>query len=195
MGCFSSDTIFAEESENPIISDFLVATEINLGDTVQFVTVTTDSISSYYWNFGDGTYDTLRHPYHEFFFIDTFDVMLIVSNGFCADTLIKQVIISPGKSDELPFEFPTEDDASADIENVWVYPNPTMNDVAIEIALKEENEVEIELFDLYSRLVFSERITGKSIRTSASLQGFSAGMYFYSIRVGLEKRVIKILKQ
>ena len=194
-GCAYSDTIVVTESTSPLISDFLVATEIHLGDTVQFVTVTTDSITSYFWDFGDGTSDTARHPYHEYFFVDTFDVMLVVSNGYCTDTLIKQVIILPGKSVDPPFVFPVAGDETSDIENVWVYPNPTSGHVTLEILLSEEKEVDIILFDLYGRLISTEQHTGKYITATADLQSLRAGMYFATVRVGLEARSIRIVKQ
>ena len=194
-GCSYSDTIGVTESTSPIISDFLVATEIHLGDTVQFVTVTIDPITSYYWDFGDGTSDTARHPYHEYFFVDTFDVMLVVSNGYCTDTLIKQVIILPGKSVDPPFVFPVAGDETSDIENVWVYPNPTSGNVTLEILLSEEKEVDITLFDLYGRLISTEQHTGKYITATADMQSLRAGMYFAMVRVGLEARSIRIVKQ
>ncbi|HRS58448.1 MAG TPA: PKD domain-containing protein, partial [Bacteroidia bacterium] len=60
-------------------------------------TVSSGSIVSYDWNFGDGTTSTSQNPSGKTYSVpDTFDVTLIVTtdNG-CKDTIVKQVIVFP----------------------------------------------------------------------------------------------------
>lgn len=57
-------------------------------DPIQFMDSTTGTVTSWYWDFGDGTTSIEQHPTH--IYIDTgyFNIMLISYNGGCPDTLI-----------------------------------------------------------------------------------------------------------
>ncbi|MCX7769381.1 MAG: choice-of-anchor L domain-containing protein [Flavobacteriales bacterium] len=67
---------------------------------VQFTDHSTGVITSWFWDFGDGGFDTVQHPLHEFQDTGLFYVMLVVENQFgCPDTAIKPVRSYP------PFEF------------------------------------------------------------------------------------------
>lgn len=47
----------------------------------------------YFWNFGDGTTDTLKNPKHIYTQTGLFNITLIYSNGYCIDTLIRSQAI------------------------------------------------------------------------------------------------------
>ncbi|GIV34383.1 MAG: hypothetical protein KatS3mg031_1918 [Chitinophagales bacterium] len=61
-------------------------------ETVQFtdLSVSFPGIVSWQWDFGDGHTSTLQHPTHSYDTAGYFDVMLIVSNGICQDTIIRE---------------------------------------------------------------------------------------------------------
>lgn len=67
---------------------------------VQFLDESTGSIVSWFWDFGDGGFDSIQNPLHEFRDTGLFHVMLVVENQFgCTDTAVKPVRSYP------PFEF------------------------------------------------------------------------------------------
>ncbi|MBL4656575.1 MAG: PKD domain-containing protein [Flavobacteriales bacterium] len=52
-----------------------------------------DTISSWYWDFGDGDISTLQHPVHTYADTGTYTVMLAIINEYgCVDTVIKTII-------------------------------------------------------------------------------------------------------
>jgi len=65
-------------------------------DMVQFINYSSVGPGiSYFWDFGDGFTSTLPSPQHWYAVPDTYLVRLIVDNGVCKDTALKQVIVYP----------------------------------------------------------------------------------------------------
>ena len=58
----------------------------NKNEVVSFDDLPTGSNLTYFWDFGDGTTSTLQSPIHNYN-SGRFTVNLVVSNGFCTDTL------------------------------------------------------------------------------------------------------------
>lgn len=57
---------------------------------------TAGPLTQYRWDLGDGTISTLWEPVHTYATADTFQVKLIVANGFgCSDTVSRAVIVRP----------------------------------------------------------------------------------------------------
>lgn len=53
-------------------------------------TVNIEIGESWFWDFGDGTTDTIQNPTHVYTQTGTYNVKLIYSNGYCTDTIEKQ---------------------------------------------------------------------------------------------------------
>jgi len=72
-----------------------------ISDSVQFKDSTTYQTGVYsyrwYWDFGDGTKDSVRNPTHKYLTADTFTVKFaMVSNQGClSDTIIRTIIVNP----------------------------------------------------------------------------------------------------
>ncbi len=83
---------------------------------VNFTDLSTGSISSWYWDFGDGSFSTLQNPAHVYTSPGVYDVMLIISNSTgCSDTTLMPGLINlsgpngtftfaPDSAGCLPFE-------------------------------------------------------------------------------------------
>ncbi len=50
---------------------------------------------SYDWDFDDAATSNLQHPSHTFSDSGSYDVVLIIDNGFCADTVSKPIYVAP----------------------------------------------------------------------------------------------------
>jgi len=69
--------------------------------TVVFADSSTNNPDSWLWQFGDGGTSIVQNPTHVYDSTGSYDVVLIVSNGFGADTLVRASYITVG---ELGFE-------------------------------------------------------------------------------------------
>src|SRR5438067_11889704 len=48
------------------------------------------NLQSWFWDFGDGTFDTIQNPTHTYTLADSFNVTLIATNSFgCSESLLK----------------------------------------------------------------------------------------------------------
>jgi PKD repeat protein len=62
--------------------------------SVQFTDASTGLVTSYKWDFGDGTNSTMRSPLHTYTAVGRYTVKLIVSNGVGSNTLTKKNYIT-----------------------------------------------------------------------------------------------------
>lgn len=97
-GCH--DSIVVPITINPLPVAAFTNNQVCLGDTVVFnnmSSISSGSIDSYNWNFGDGTTSVLTDPQHIYTtHNDTFPVTLIViSDQGCSDTLVQDVLTLP----------------------------------------------------------------------------------------------------
>ncbi len=70
-------------------ADFTAEQEVSCNGRIQFRDLSTDVPQSWYWDFGDGNSDTIRHPLHYYANSGTYTVSLKVSNPFGADSISK----------------------------------------------------------------------------------------------------------
>lgn len=86
----NSDAFVIKLSQTqPLISNFYASDTLAVpGDTIQFTNISNGSPSAWFWDFGDGTSDTLQNPGHIYQSVGTFSVSLIVSDSLNVDTFI-----------------------------------------------------------------------------------------------------------
>ncbi|NQU86814.1 MAG: PKD domain-containing protein [Mariniphaga sp.] len=86
----SSYTLVFDVTEYIPAADFnLPNTNINKGSIVNFSDISTNSPSSWNWNFGDEGTSTLQNPSHIYLIPGTYDVSLTASNSYGSDTETK----------------------------------------------------------------------------------------------------------
>jgi hypothetical protein len=142
-------------------------------------------ISSYLWDFGDGTTSTLASPSHYYPIDSLYNVcMYVVSTSgttcsYChvigIDTSGNVVrdngfflnVNSTGISDELSEN------------NVRLFPNPTTGQIKIEMT-KEIQHAELSIYNITGQLVFKNIINNVN-PVSVDLSGQEAGMYYLEI--------------
>jgi len=77
------------------VADFTAnVTTINEGEEISFSDLSTNSPSTWNWDFGDGSTSDLQNPTHIYNASGTYSVTLIVSNEFGTDTITKQDLIT-----------------------------------------------------------------------------------------------------
>ena len=156
----NQDTLILENG------DSLIATDGSSGAT------------SWCWDFGDGTTDTLQNPSHTYTTLGTYTVTLIAKNGNCTDTSSTTVVF---------VSLATREDLVASGQ-ISVYPNPSAGEVMLELGPKViGKEVSFVLIDLAGRRVFSKELPGIE-HQQIQLQGISPGAYQFILETEGEIR-------
>ncbi|MEL6675522.1 MAG: T9SS-dependent M36 family metallopeptidase [Bacteroidota bacterium] len=78
----------------PPIAAFALDDGVGCGDEIFFTDQSTQIAQSWFWDFGDGTTDTLQNPSHLYLSGGVYTVTLIVSNILGSDTVSQTVAIS-----------------------------------------------------------------------------------------------------
>ena len=96
---FGTDTITKKDyievnTSQPTAAFTASATAINQGDEITFTDQSTNSPTSWHWDFGDGAASELQNPGHVYSSIGTYTVTLMAGNAFGSDTISKQDYIT-----------------------------------------------------------------------------------------------------
>ncbi len=90
-----SEPVFYINSSGVIVAGFVPSTYYSVGPTeVSFTNTSTGLISSYLWDFGDGTTSELRDPPPHLYDIGIYEVSLVVSNAVAFDTAYATIEIA-----------------------------------------------------------------------------------------------------
>jgi len=84
-------------TSSPISSFTSNVSSGNIPFTVQFTDTSTNSPTSWSWDFGDGSTSTLRNPSHVFITTGTFTVTLVSTNGMGSSSAYQQNITANGR--------------------------------------------------------------------------------------------------
>lgn len=99
--CTGSDSVCIMVIKKPHAAFGISADSICLGDNISFTDESTNdmftTVSSWYWDFGDGNYSSVENPVHTFTVPNSHDtVTLVVKNGCgCSDTFRTVIYIAP----------------------------------------------------------------------------------------------------
>ena len=101
--CYHTDS-FTLGSPDQIVASFVPSSDtiyLIQGGSVDFIN-NSSGASSYFWDFGDGSYATDANPTHTYLNDGLFTVMLKALNGQCDDSVFKQIVVltSPGITEE-----------------------------------------------------------------------------------------------
>lgn len=129
------------------------------GDTAYF-SDSSSNASSYLWDFGDGTTDTVPNPTHVFPFAGNTTVTLTVTNA-CGSDSTSQVVNT----------ISIEDLIHTDIK---VWPNPNEGNFTIEGEF--HGELFIRVFDISGRMLFEENTIAQD-KIELDISGHPAGIY------------------
>ena len=177
---FDSGVFIGVES---LCGDSLVVPPAEASVSIDGNTVTFENQSryatSYFWDFGDQTTSTERHPQPHTYAEDGFyTIQLITQNYCCSDTLTSEVTIgNPTSVEDLavkPFE---------------LRPNPVINYLQFEWTSYQNYT--LELYDITGKLVlFEENNSSQSV----DFQNVEAGVYVLRIKTGDQVFTEKLIK-
>jgi len=92
-------------------------------------------------------------------------------------------------------------DVFSETINASVYPNPFKNETSLSFSIKNEEQVKVNVYDILGRKqatllngIFSGKQELTWNGTSNNGQSVSSGLYFISIEIGSNKKVLKVLR-
>ncbi|MCC7466229.1 MAG: PKD domain-containing protein [Saprospiraceae bacterium] len=160
----------------------------DLEDTLNPLQVTFTDVSSYlptswHWTFGDGQTSSETNPVHAYTQAGTYEVCLVVSNEFSADTFCRQVQVGTTGVHTLPA-----------LPHARVSPNPFGSTLSVQLPALVGVSPEFVLYDLYGRVVKTARLTDFDNHIPAS--ELPAGLYVWQLRWNGEvTQVGKVVKE
>ncbi len=196
--CTDADTITLEPTANNISPMFIAASKLRMGDSVQFMDMSSPMPMSWLWDFGDLQRSTARDPVHVFYGCDTFKVTLNVSNGICNATITKPMVVNCNKSYSFGDMNPNwqAGDEFIEITESKVYPNPNKEYIWVEADLSAKANTEIYIFNIMGKLIEVDRFRGMQyIRQYYNTGSYQPGIYILKIIAGTDQKTYKIIKE
>lgn len=177
-GCHVSDTFKLETSPSQIQALYMVDNDTTKNNALKFIDLSDPTPVSYLWDFGDGTFDTIPYPVHEYSFVDTFYTTLTVSNGICISRYYKMV----NQKDFMPNEPDPDPGMSLEIDQVNVYPNPASGILHVEIKLNNKANLKVVLTNPMGQNLKSDfQEETNSFLMDYDLTDFAQGVYYLQI--------------
>ncbi len=147
--------------------DAVFASSMN-GSVVTVTDGSSELITDWSWNWGDGSSSTGQNPgTHTYAAPGTYTICLTVTNLAGVDSVCHTVVIS-GVNDL---------DASAQIA---VYPNPTNSAINVMLSQELSNNAQIEIVNTIGETVISRKATGSNVE-KFNLDKLAQGVYYVRI--------------
>lgn len=154
-------------------STFTLMSSANIPDTVwtglpAYMDVTTnDANASVFWDFGDSSSDTMMMTSHTYNTPGVVQVVVVITNGGCSDTIVQNVMVMLATS--------TPRIVSLGFD---VFPNPSAG--LFNVKSPSAIEKEIEVYNVLGETVFTYTFTGNT--TTIDLSNLDKGVYFIRIK-------------
>ena len=148
--------VFILKLSQYLLANFTASeTIISLGDTIQFTDLSIGNPTSWLWDFGDGTSDTLQNPIVVYNSVGLFDVELIIGDGITTDTLLIEEYITVNDTSTIGVITNIQNPGS-NFELFQNIPNPFTGKTEISFYLTKDCGVEIEIFNLLGERIVVE---------------------------------------
>lgn len=131
--------------------------------------------TSWHWDFGDGASSQDTNPVHHFPAAGTYNVCLVVSNQYAADTVCKAVTVGVTGVSALQNEAP----------DIRIFPNPASD--LVSWTGTEGKELALRVYNSLGQLVLERRVAGNSL----DLGRLPGGIYRLQFLTGGREPVTK----
>lgn len=171
LGCNATDDVVVAPGTVPTVA-FTSSGTAPLFQTAQFTDNSGANVTSWFWDFGDGSTSTQQNPTHQFVAMGTFSVCLTVSDGTCENTTCNSFVVSA----------PVEIEDEIFSEGVTVFPNPNNGEFAIDFDLPKAMNLTMDIVNITGQNVMHRDLSGVLVhREPVDISRFSAGMYFLRV--------------
>jgi PKD domain/Secretion system C-terminal sorting domain len=191
FNCSKIDSVAISTDLDPITASFLVASFVNVGDSVKFVQLSYPDPISFNWDFADGISSKLPNPTHRYFRPGDFNSSLLVRDpNDCQSSKSKIVTVRLLRDDgntEIVFPF-------IELTKTSLYPNPTEEKLNLEVELNKEVQIQVILCSVDGRVIESREVTIKNGIVEFNIQSFAPGLYILKLMVGGDIRNTRFIK-
>ncbi len=185
QGCSAGDVIILTQVPGVYAAIGAPATS-NLLFPVQFNDLSTGGPTSWDWRFGDGLSSTQQNPTHTYAALGVYTVTLIISDGFCRDTITQEINVNT-------FVGMEDGDFAVAFD---LYPNPSTGLFHLYLELIKRSDLEIGVMDMQGRTVYSEQVRrAQTYQGDIDLSALSKGVYVLSLKAGDKKIFHKLVIQ
>jgi PKD repeat protein len=153
------------------IADFSASTTSGAAPlTVAFFDSSSNSPTSWSWNFGDGTTDTQQNPSHTYYSDGAYTVTLTANNLYGSDSEIKTSYIQVG---------PNSFGNISTLKNFTIYPNPVDDHLQIELEIIIPIDYQLSMINSAGKQVYEETYKNEygRIKNMIDLKDLTLGIY------------------
>ncbi len=128
------------------------------------------NVTSWYWDFGDGYFSTVQNPVHAYFTTDTVEVCLTVTGECGTDTHC--VVFKPSLMSV---------DQNVFSRNVKAYPNPADQWVTVNALDAGNNSFDVAVFNALGSVVKTVKSVDLSEGVKIDISGLPQGVYYVDV--------------
>ncbi|MFT5168943.1 MAG: PKD repeat protein [Saprospiraceae bacterium] len=137
------------------------------GGMVDFIDQSSNSPTSWLWDFGDGNTSTMQNPQYNYVSNGMYTVCLTASNSAGADQSCQTVDVIVTAVDDISDQF-----------KVALFPNPVSEEVHLTIESNEVEQLQFKIFNATGQLVVGKSLSSSG-QYSFQMGDFASGIYFY----------------
>ena len=128
--------------------------------------------TSWLWNFGDSSSDTIQNPIHTYVNSGNYNVCLYASSVCDTDTICQSVNITGVSIQEGVME-----------NNFVIYPNPNTGEFIIEFDLQYITDIDLKILNVIGQAVYTETLLSVqgSYQKHLDLNEFAKGVYTFEL--------------
>jgi hypothetical protein len=181
-GCFYTSFISNGITIHPKPETNFSVTDNGSGN-YSFSDMTTGAIvSNWNWDFGDGNFDNVQNPSHQYDSTGTYTVCLTTTSDYSCDSTYCQ---------QLDYSSSVGVDEVLDSKAFSIYPNPIVDQFTIEFQKAQQRTIRI--LDLTGKTLMNAKVNDQ--KQTFSLKELATGVYFLELKTAKELKTIKLIKQ
>lgn len=143
--------------------------------------------NTWQWDFGDSVTDIIKDPIHSYTTTGTYNVTITVSHNTCTKTAQKTITIINGNGFE---------EYSKEKLGFKLYPNPTKEDIEVEVTLPKGKTGEIRIYSRYGSLIEKKWFVSGKNNVKIITNNWPTGVSLCCLYVdGMQIMMEKLIKQ
>jgi hypothetical protein len=191
-GCLGKDTFTIHTSNSLLDAVFLIKSDAFTGDTVVAIDISWPIPDSVYWVYDRNLINSKSEKDYESLIFrtpGTYLITMYAALGNCRDNFTHEITIRE-KSNEKSLQLGAKEPL---IQNFIVHPNPNTGSFTVEVTLREESDITLQLFN-FSTLMNKKELKGlKDYVTEYNIPNLSAGVYVLQVMAGNEQKMVKMI--
>lgn len=143
-------------------------TSTPVGASIQFTDVSSNNVTAWLWDFGDGNTSTQQNPTHTYATPGTYTVTLVVDDGVCSESFSTGVVA----------EFAVNIDVPQAV--TWsLFPNPGKGTFVVSAKPAQPAPAQLIVFNAMGQQVWQQDVAeAAQQRVTVDLRGMAQGTYF-----------------